>query len=420
MADASARNACAASRPQTRSIWRCACAASRRDAPARVGPCHHRPDCRFPDNFWILDQRTAQLFQTEATLRLVTDHAYWFVESDLADEAPQADLERSAARLRNADLPAHPPLFRLRAVARRVDGDPHIVFLLGNVPGVAAYFSSADAYPRAINPRSNEHEMIYVNLNSLRPGQTGFDSTITHEFQHMAHFAHCPNQEGWVDEGASELAMRVAGYEGALPLAFATHPDVQLNAWRPAGRPRAPLPGVVPVPALRRRARRRLGRAAARLLATCARGEGLFASFLANDPIAPDLDSLFARLDRGQPAAGRLGRPTAATCTPTADFTPPSPARASRDDAVSGLGAAVRRQLRRPAARRGHGHVQRRLHPCRCWPRRTDAGGVWWSNRGDSLDTRLTRHVDLTRRDRRHAALSAPGTTSRTSSTSST
>src|SRR5947207_2417124 len=37
------------------------------------------------DSFWILDQRTAQLFQTRATLRLTTDHAYWFVETALND-----------------------------------------------------------------------------------------------------------------------------------------------------------------------------------------------------------------------------------------------------------------------------------------------------------------------------------------------
>src|SRR5205814_131076 len=81
----------------------------------------------------------------------------------------------------------------------------------------AAYFSSADAYPRAINPRSNVHDMIYVNLNAIRPGQASFDSTITHEMQHMANFARCPAQEGWVDEGASELAMRIAGYDGTAP-----------------------------------------------------------------------------------------------------------------------------------------------------------------------------------------------------------
>ena len=32
------------------------------------------------DTFWILDQRTAQLFQADATLRLVSSNAYWFVQ----------------------------------------------------------------------------------------------------------------------------------------------------------------------------------------------------------------------------------------------------------------------------------------------------------------------------------------------------
>src|SRR5437868_5705933 len=176
------------------------------------------------DTFWILDQRNAHLFQTSAQLRLVTDHAYWFVESDMADRAPQPDLQRSASVFETRTYPLIHRYFGSEPRAP-VDRDGHIVFLLGNVPGVAAYFSSADAYPRAINPRSNEHDMIYVNLNALRPGQATFDSTVTHEFQHMANFAHCPSQEGWVDEGASELAKSVAGYEGSAPISFATHPD---------------------------------------------------------------------------------------------------------------------------------------------------------------------------------------------------
>jgi len=50
----------------------------------------------FEQNFWILDQSSARLFQAPATLRLVTDHAYWFVQTGLEDRAPQPDLERSA------------------------------------------------------------------------------------------------------------------------------------------------------------------------------------------------------------------------------------------------------------------------------------------------------------------------------------
>ena len=43
--------------------------------------------------------------------------------------------------------------------------------------------------------------MIYVNLNSLRPGQSGFDSTITHELQHMAQLRPLPESGGLARRG---------------------------------------------------------------------------------------------------------------------------------------------------------------------------------------------------------------------------
>src|SRR5919202_1097167 len=247
----------------------------------------------FTDTFWVLVQRTAQLFQAPATLRLVTEHAYWFIENDLADRVLAADLQSSAAVFETRTYPLIHRYFGSEPKPS-VDRDGHIVLLLANVPGVAAYFSSADAYPRAVNPRSNEHEMIYVNLNALRPGQSSFDSTVTHEFQHMVNFAHCSSQEGWVDEGASELAMRVAGYEGSAPLAFATHPDVQLTTW--SNQPAEVVRHYQAAYLFLRYVAERAGGwdALPRLFESCARGEGLFSAFLSRDPIAPDVDSLFA------------------------------------------------------------------------------------------------------------------------------
>jgi hypothetical protein len=345
----------------------------------------------FQDNFWILNQRSAQLFQTQATLRLVTDHAYWFVESDLADKAPQADLERSAAVFETRTYPLIHRYFGSEP-SPGVDHDGHIVFFLGNVPGVAAYFSNADAYPRAINPRSNEHEMIYVNVSSLRPGQATFDSTITHEFQHMAQFAHCPNQEGWVDEGASELAMRVAGYEGALPASFAGHPDVQLTAWSQAADVVRHYQAAYLF--VRYVAERAGGwDALPTLFSSCARGESLFAAFLTQRPIAPDLDSLFADwtvanlLQDSAVADGRYayangGFHAAATGAATREVPflgslPPYSANYVELPAGGGT-ATFSADASVPLLAAD-----------------TDAGGVWWSNRGDSLDTRLTRHLDL-------------------------
>lgn len=346
----------------------------------------------YTDTFWILDQRTARLFQTSATLRLVTDHAYWFVENDMADRAPEADLEQSASVFENK---TYPFIHRYFGSEPRpaVDRDGHIVFLLANVPGVAAYFASADAYPRAINPRSNVHDMIYVNLNALRPGQVMFDSTITHEMQHMANFGRCPNQEGWVDEGASELAMRVAGYDSGAPAAFAAHPDVQLTTWtdQAADLTRHYQAAYL---FLRYVAERAGGwDALPDMLMTCARGENLFAQYLRQHPIAPDLDSLFsdwtvanllqdASIGDGRYAYAGGGFHTALTgrATAQAPFLGSVPQYAANYVELPSVAGT--------ASFAGDASVP-------LVPVGVDPNGLWWSNRGDNLDSRLTRRVDL-------------------------
>jgi hypothetical protein len=340
--------------------------------------------------FWILDQRTAQLFQTRAALRLVTDHAYWFVETDMADRAPQADLEQSASVFENRTY----PLINRYFGAEPKDRDGHIVMLLANVPGVAAYFSSADAYPRAVNPRSNEHDMIYVNLNSLRPGQVTFDSTVTHELQHMANFAHCPSQEGWLDEGASELAMRVAGYESGAPAAFAAHPDVQLTVWTDQQSELARHYQAAYL-FLRYVAERSGGwDALPEILSSCARGESLFGAYLARNPIDPDVETLFSDWTVAnllQDGAVADGRYVYAGGTFHAAVTGRATAQAPFLGAVPQYAANYVELPSIDGSASFSGDAAVALVPVSA-----DSSGVWWSNRGDNLDSRLTRRIDLT------------------------
>ena len=346
----------------------------------------------YSETFWILDQRTAQLFQAAATLRLVTDHAYWFVQSDMADRVIAGDLARSASVFETRTYPVIHRYFGSEPKPS-VDGDGHIVFLLGNVPGAAAYFSSTDAYPRSINPRSNEHEMIYMNLNSLRPGQASFDSTIAHEFQHMVHFGRCPTQEGWVDEGASELAMRVAGYEGAVPLSFATHPDVQLTTW--SKQPAEVVRHYQAAYLFLRYVAERAGGwdTLPRLFEACSRGEGLFATFLARVPISPDVDSLFADwtvanlVQDPLVADGRYGYAGGGF---HASVTGAASSQAPFQGSVSQYAANYVDLPPGPGTATFNGDALVPLMAASI-----DSGGVWWSNRGDNLDTRLTRRIDL-------------------------
>ncbi len=350
--------------------------------------------------FWIVDQRAARTFKARATVQLATERAYWYVQDDLLARAPRADVERSAAVFEARTYPTLRQYFGSETQPG-IDGDPRIAFLLGDVPGVAAYFSGADTSPRAASPRSNERDIIYVNLNALRPGTGAFDATIAHEFEHLLSFARCPVQETWVDEGAAELASRLAGYRGATLASFSARPDVQLNAWsnQPSelarhyeasylfwsyvtGRAGGPsgLPG---------------------LLETCARGEELFQRFLERQAGGQGFDRLFADwtvanlLDDPALDDGRYAYPDAEVRVSVT-------ATLARGGRVQGLVPQyAANYLELPP---GGGPF--RFTGAAAVPlvgTGDAAATVWWSNRSDSLDSTLTRRIDLGGLDRASA-----------------
>src|SRR5207237_3092571 len=90
-----------------------------------------------------------------------------------------------------------------------VDNDPHITVLFSPLRGAGGSYSAADEYTKAVNPFSNEREMIYI---STAGGWNGLESTLAHEFQHMIHWHEHPNQDIWLNEGSSVLASALHGY----------------------------------------------------------------------------------------------------------------------------------------------------------------------------------------------------------------
>ncbi len=181
------------------------------------------------DVFWISDQNTNLNFTAEATLRYATPHLYMWVENGY--QVNDDDLKRSADRFENHTYPTNHSIFGSEW-SPGIDGDVHIHIFNGHVPGVGGYFSSSDEYPRAVNPYSNEREMFYINLDSLRLGSEYYDSILAHEFQHMIHWKIDRNEDTWVNEGLSELASQLNGYDpGGSEWAFQNRPDTQLTSW---------------------------------------------------------------------------------------------------------------------------------------------------------------------------------------------
>jgi len=97
---------------------------------------------------------------------------------------------------------------------------------------IAGYYSSADEFVSTVRDDSNEMEMFYINIENVTVNDSFYNGVLAHEFQHMIHWYNDRNEETWLNEGFSELAMYLNGFDvGGSEWTFATTPDTQLNSW---------------------------------------------------------------------------------------------------------------------------------------------------------------------------------------------
>lgn len=183
------------------------------------------------DTFWVFDTNVEPPIKFQITARLahLTDHAYWWVEEGFTVQ--EADIAASAQKFETQTYPVNHSLFGTEAIPG-IDGDPRLHILMGRIPGVAGYFSASNQYRREVVDYSNQREMFLLDLNSLAPGTNSFDGVLAHEFQHMIHWQADANEEGWVNEGLSELAEFANGYGlSVFARPYLDQPDTQLTTW---------------------------------------------------------------------------------------------------------------------------------------------------------------------------------------------
>ena len=183
------------------------------------------------ETFKLVDLESLELYESDFELRLVSPNAYWFVEEGV-DTSPE-DLERSALEFEELIYPKVTGTFGTEWKPG-LDGDPHLYIMNANLRGVGGYFNAADEYPRQVQPVSNEHEAIYINVRYLPIGSEAYSTVLAHELQHAVHWNYDRTEETWVNEGLSELAVTVAGYEETSVQAFRLAGPASLTVW-PAG-----------------------------------------------------------------------------------------------------------------------------------------------------------------------------------------
>ncbi len=348
-------------------------------------------------SFWVADDENNTYYQIRAELRGKSDHLYMYVEEGL--NLSQSGIDKT---IREFEENIYPKVRRYYGEEWNpgVDNDPRITILNARIPGVGGYYSSADEFPSAVNPFSNEREMFYINVErrEFGPGTEFYLATLCHELQHMVHWNQNATQETWLNEGSSMVASVLCGYSlGRIAEFFTRNADVQLTSW--SDDPDGALPHYAAAYLFMEYFAQHYGGYGAlkTLIALPARGQDSVDEFLANEGYAKNFYDVFADwtaanyIDDERPENGvyyydvRLPRIRPQHVVREQTF--------ARDLSVRQFGSR-HFDLRLPDGNytlEFDGAQQVRLFPTAA-PSGTH---VWWSNRSDMAATSLTRAVDL-------------------------
>ena len=178
-------------------------------------------------NFWV--SRNNGNVNVSGEVSHISDHVYWIFEDGYLPDPD--DIRQVADNFESEVWPAVTGVFGT-PLTPGIDGDDRMVVYTSVLrSGVAGYFSAADSYPREIRPHSNQREALYMSANRVNLTTDEYLSVIAHELQHATHFATDPSEDSWVNEGLSEIAAEIAGFVRSAASAFVRVPSTSLTAW---------------------------------------------------------------------------------------------------------------------------------------------------------------------------------------------
>ncbi|HOI92442.1 MAG TPA: hypothetical protein PLK28_18210 [Candidatus Rifleibacterium sp.] len=190
--------------------------------------------------FWTKNVVENKFEETRAVLKAIGKNCYVFLEEGKT-LAPEA-IEKVRKSFDEVIYPTNTANFGSEWKPG-IDGDDRIYLLMFDIKDgyngtggfVGGYFYAIDAYQQEKLPahlKSNEREMLYLDINPSDPASDRFQNTIAHEFQHMIHFNQDSSEYTWVNEACSQIAPYLCGFGHANQVvSFMRTPDNSLTAW---------------------------------------------------------------------------------------------------------------------------------------------------------------------------------------------
>jgi hypothetical protein len=175
--------------------------------------------------FWGQNTSTGEYYPVEAVLLAGGREGDACIVYGELSAAINNRVTRTTAELIKGEFNQHiyGPITTAFGSYEDIDGNGKLILLLLDIQDdykpntgssyIAGYFNPIDTFSKQSYSRSNEADMIYLDIDPGSAGSAEFYSTIAHEFQHLINFSvHNKNkiipdvQDLWIDEGLASAA----------------------------------------------------------------------------------------------------------------------------------------------------------------------------------------------------------------------
>ena len=179
---------------------------------------------------WLLNTDTNDFSRIDVTLQVVTPHAYFWVQDGV--DFNLGDAENLMNTFEDSIYPTDREFFGSEWTPG-VDDDPHLYIIYAHNLGIgiAGFYNTGDEYPSQISQYSKAHESFYIDSSSDLAANYTY-GTLAHEFQHMIQWHVDRDEDSFLNEGFSELATFLNGYDtGGFDWFYTSNPDMILTDW---------------------------------------------------------------------------------------------------------------------------------------------------------------------------------------------
>jgi len=191
-----------------------------------------------------------QRSQISATLRKISDKAYWYVSDGYWNSVSESEknlflpkLDELASEFDNKIYPVETQFWGSEPKPG-IDNDLRITILITRlIDQAGGYFETSHLYKKSEVSESNEREMVFLNAGSIANGRAKI--FLAHEFQHLIGFNQKDillgaSEDTWLNEIRAEYAPRLLGYDDVYEnsnirrrvFSFEQNPSDPLAEWQ--------------------------------------------------------------------------------------------------------------------------------------------------------------------------------------------